>query len=230
MTATEREDRYYGAVPTEVVIDGEVFWVNVHLAQVDGRYVCVGLDLRSFYEQTPGASELIGRPLDEQRAEAVIRNLKAQRSGGEAKAVMVPTNETFVEITSPIVRALRTSEVIETAQAPIRDLLRRVAEGFAQDPSLRPAADIIMRPWQQEPPKRGPRPLLDDQALRHVVAATYRVTPKRPVQAVRQALEASGLLGQRVTIDQARKAVAAARARGFIPPAKTGRQRQEEHS
>lgn len=65
---------------------------------------------------------------------------------------------------------------------------------------------------------------IGQDALQRVVAATYRTTPKRPVQAVRAALEESGLLGARVTIDPARKAVAAARARGFIPPAKQGRQ------
>lgn len=220
MTSEQQQDRYYGAVPTEVVIEGKVFWVNVHLAQVDGRFVCVGLDLRSFYEPTPGVAEIAGEAPSAQRTQAVIRHLRAQRSDGEAPTVVVPTNDTFVEITSPIVRALRTSEVIETAQAPIRELLRQVADTFVREMGLQGAADVILGPWQREVPKRGPRPLLDEQALRDVVAATYRVSPKRPVQAVREALESSGLLGSRVTIDQARKAVMAARARGFIPPAK----------
>jgi hypothetical protein len=71
--------------------------------------------------------------------------------------------------------------------------------------------------------RRGPKRLLTEDVLRTVVAPAYITGGRRPVMAVRKALEAarfggSGPKGE-VTIDQARKAVVQARAAGVIPAA-----------
>lgn len=198
MTA-EYDDRYLGARPTEVEISGRNFAVNVHLAWLKGRLTCVGLDVRSFREDISG---------DETRME--------------------PTNDTWVEVNSPVMRALRTSEVIDAAQEPFRELVTRFTATFGPPTEGTSLANFAESLSPAPRAKRGPRPQLDDEALRDVVAATYRVSVRRPVQAVREALETSGLLRPPVTIDQARKAVAAARARGFIPPAERGSKRQED--
>jgi hypothetical protein len=233
-------DSYFGQVPTEVEIDGKVFWVNVHLAEVDGRFICVGLDLRSFYEQDLSTLGRASQPSEtgDRLIDATIRALEAPPTPDKPKPVMVPTNDRFVEVTSPIVRGLRTSEVIEAAQAPIRDLLLRVTRRMATAPELAlspeqadKTREVTEQFWAApERPRRGPRPQLDDAVLQDVVAATYRVTAKRPVQAVRVALEESRALRPPVTIDQARKAVAAARARGFLPPAKRSTGQHEDRS
>ena len=218
--------RYLGPAATEVEIDGKVFWVHVHLADVDGRLVCVGIDLRSFYEVDPELSarvDALHNPTGDRFTDSLITQLESSPETRPAKPLVRPTNDTFVEITSPIVRGLRTSEVIETAVAPMRDLLRRLAKSLQSEPGFEAVGSIVESRLEDGPPpgkRRGPQPLLDDAALRDVVAAAYRVATKRPVQAVRQALEESNALRPPVTIDQARKAVAAARARGFIPPAK----------
>jgi hypothetical protein len=236
-------DKYLGPVPTVVELNGSEFWVNVHLAEVDGRYICVGIDLRSFEEielddlARIGASSTTSFTTSGERLiHAAIRRFEAPPAPGKNKPVVIPMNDRFVEVTSPVVRALRTSEVIETAQAPIRDLLLKLADSLQTTPASglgegvpQLLSESLEEPWKpMEQKKRGPRPLLDDTALRDIVAVTYRVTAKRPVQAVRVALEESGVLGSRVTIDQARKAVAAARAKSFIPPATRVRKQQEE--
>lgn len=234
MTASQ-QDRYIAPVPTRVEIDGQLFSVHVHLAVLRGRIACVGIDLHSFFEFDPELHDKVAKLEDPTGDPAVDAALTAVAgwdtpSTAKAETVMLPTNETFVEITSPIVRSLRTSEVIESAVAPMRDLLRKIADDLARlDPRVEPIVNVVEEQWGEGSPpgkRRGPRPQLDDTVLREVVAATYRVAGKRPVQAVRKALEESGALRPPVTIDQARKAVAAARARGFIPPAKrtTGQQ------
>jgi hypothetical protein len=218
------EQSYFGALPTTVEINGQEFWVNVHLAEVDGRFVCVGIDLRSFWEADPEQLAKTGQPsapTGNVMIDTAIRGLQTPPEAREPKRVVLPMNDQFVEITSPVVRGLRTSEVIEAAQAPLRDVLGRLAEGLASRPDFEAMPAHVGRLFGPPPAaRRGPRPQLDDATLRDVVAGTYHLTAKRPVQAVRAALEESGALRPPVTIDQARKAVATARARGFIAPAK----------
>lgn len=178
---------------------GQPVDVGVHLAAIAGRVQCVGLDLRTAN----------GKP-----------------------------------ITTMTVRRLRTAAVIEEAGAQVRDLMKVVLEGvpegtasdtnllmqaaamssvfdYVGEPAPAPKVDQMFEPAPAKR-RRGPRPLLDDDALRGVVAPAYATGGSRPVQAVLQALIGDGRLGGHVTIDQARKAVTSARTRGFIPPA-TGR-------
>lgn len=74
-----------------------------------------------------------------------------------------------------------------------------------------------------EPPrsKPGPKPSLTTEILAGVVAPAYKAGGRKPVEAVRLALDSSGYppAGEAVTIDQARKAVRKARALGLIPGA-----------
>lgn len=197
--------------PTTVEIGGSKFWVGVHMAHIQGRFCCVGLDVRSFREE---------------------RQAGEQTDGGGQSPRQVLMNDDWAEITSPVMRALRTSEVIEAAQEPLRQAVLKISESFVRkwgpSPSGRTPEEVASGRYDPQPVRRrGPRPLLSDQVLREVVAPTYLLSAHKPVQAVRVALEESEVLGSRVTIDQARKAVAAARARGFIPPARrTARQQR----
>jgi hypothetical protein len=197
---------YCGSADTTVVINGSTFWVGVHMALVDGRFRCVGIDVRSFVEDL-GDSPRRG-----------VKRL---------------TNDGWVAITSPVIRSLRVAEVIERAQRPMRDLLLETVDALTEAhgrPADEPPGQLVDHVLGRDKPRRGPRPQLDDEALRDVVAAAYRLALNRPVQAVRLALEESGALRRPVTIDQARKAVATARAKGFIPPATPPRSRQEDQS
>src|SRR3954451_18809173 len=92
MPDTDRVDpstQYLMAVPTQVSIGGHKFAVEVHFAFVRGRFTCVGIDLRSFFILDEGSE-------------------KAQR-----KSQTLLTNEDWVEITSPVVRGLQISAVIQ---------------------------------------------------------------------------------------------------------------------
>src|SRR5947199_9858353 len=81
--------QYLMAVPTQVSIGGHDFTVEVHFAFVRGRLACVGIDLRSFFIE---GSEQVQR-----------------------KPQVLLMNEDWVEITSPVVRGLQTSAVIQKA-------------------------------------------------------------------------------------------------------------------
>jgi len=121
-----------------------------------------------------------------------------------------PITGGWTEITSPVVRGFRTAEIIEFARVATRDLAAWAA----------PDRPEIARSYAAEARnRRGPTPQLDDDAIERIVAPAYRGGGRKPVQAVRQALEASGLLRSPVTIDQARKAVMRARKQGALPPA-----------
>src|SRR3954452_21120582 len=93
MPGVDRVDpsaQYLMAVPTLVSIGGHDFAVEVHFAFVRGRFACVGLDLRSFFIEE-GSEE-------------------AQR-----RSQILLTNEDWVGITSPVVRGLQPSAVIQKA-------------------------------------------------------------------------------------------------------------------
>jgi len=198
--------QYLMAVPTQVSIGGHDFAVEVHFAFVRGRLACVGIDLRSFFIEE-GSEE-------------------AQR-----KPQMLLMNEDWVEITSPVVRGLQTSAVIQKALREWEDeanLKLETAEGPM--PPLEWVKYTVIgsgaldRP--ENPQRRGPHPQLDDKVLASVVAPAYGIGGHAPTQAVRKALQTSGVLKPPVTIDQARKAVAAARKKGFIPPYAHGGKRR----
>jgi hypothetical protein len=191
--------QYWFPVPTQVSIGGHDFAVNVHLALVRGRLACVGIDLRSFLED-------------------------ADASEGQAQqARLILMNEDWVEITSPVVRGLKTSAVVEKALRQLQDTanVQKAIAGASMSPleQLKYAvigSGALVRP--DAPRRRGPRPQLDDEVLARVVVPAYRLGGHAPTRAAREALEASGVLKPPVTIDQARKAVAAARKKGLIPP------------
>jgi hypothetical protein len=180
---------YRGFVPLPIEISDRRFYVGVHLALVDERLICVGVDLR------------------------------AVNFGGLAGQAMDLGNGDWAEITTSILRGLPLGEVVERALAEHRLVIEgtpestqapRVTAAGSSAPAARPAA-------------RGPRPLLDDVALSDIVGRAYRLGGRRPVQAVQEALERADVLPGPVTIDQARRAVVRARARGFLQPAKASR-------
>lgn len=196
--------RYLGGWPMIVEVGGRSLSVTVHLAVVRGRMTCVGIDVRSF-------SPKIGV-----RAPSELVDVE-------------PMDGDWVEITSPLFRSVRTAEVIEAAvkqwQSGIGEFVERAAVSALAigHPELaEKLMDGIGRLVGEEPPvppRRGPKPLLDETILRDVVAPTYLMAAKKPVQAVRLALaEAVPAYKGNVSPDVARKAVATARARGFIPP------------
>lgn len=209
--------RYLGRFPTTVEVNGRKLEVTAHFAAVGGRMTCVGLDVRSFW--APVGFE----PPDD-------------------KESILPVGEEWVEITSPLVRGVKTAEVIDTAfkqgVAATAVALDRIADSLdeagasstASPEELERVRTQVERLLSKEAPRRrGPKPLLGDDVLRDVVAKTYMGAPRKPVQAVREALAAAvpAYKGE-VSPDVARKAVATARARGFIPPASSGSRRQKE--
>lgn len=128
-----------------------------------------------------------------------------------------PLGDEWRPITSPVMRALPTATVIEQALSQVRDEFGFVFGHLDRDkyPELFSQVDGYFTPPAG---RRGPKPAINDETLHDVVAPAYRMGGRRPVQAVKEALEAAGVHKGRVSIDQARKAVAAARAKGFIPP------------
>lgn len=192
----ETSDFYVGPVQVRTQAGGQPLSVDVHLAQVRGRMVCVGLDVRSFEAGEEGST---GQPLD-----------------GDWRP-----------ITSPVMRALPTATVIEQALGQVRDEFGFVFGHLDRDkyPELLAQVEGYFTPPAR---RRGPKPVIDDELLRDVVAPAYRMGGRRPVQAVKTALEAAGVHKGRVSIDQARKAVVAARSRGFIPPYDRGKQGNAE--
>jgi len=192
---TDPPAQYWFPVPLQVSIGGRDFAADVHLALLQGRLACVGIDLRSFLEVTD--------------------------ANGQVDRILM--NDDWVEITSPVVRGLKTSAVVDQALRRLKDTAN-VLKAIAGD-SLSPLEQLkytvvgsgaLVRP--DTPRRRGPRPQLDDDVLASVVVPAYRVGGHAPTRAVREALESSGVLKAPVTIDQARKAVAAARKKGLIPP------------
>ncbi|SDY49604.1 hypothetical protein SAMN05660209_03020 [Geodermatophilus africanus] len=134
-------------------------------------------------------------------------------------------NGDWLEITSPVLRGLPLSETIDQALAGYRAVVEQLNASTEEAVTTHGEAAAVVT---TEPKGRGPRPQLDDETLQRVVAAAYRVGGRRPVQAVKAALEATGALPGPVTIDQARRAVVRARARGFIPPVKASGTEDEE--
>lgn len=201
--ATEYWTGYLGgpgmAVDVDVEVNGHQLKATVHFALVEARLTCVGFDVRSF---TRGPEGVIG-----------------------------PVGGAWTEITSPLLRGIRSAAVIAEAAVSERGRIHELYEQLQREyPDLlapefvREGIEPVIY-GEDEKPRRGPKPLLDDAALRDVVAPAYLMAARKPVQAVREALAAAipAYKGE-VSSDIGRKAVSAARARGFIPPAKRSQQ------
>jgi hypothetical protein len=188
---------YRGVFPVVRQIRGTRFYVGVHLAQVNDRLTCVGLDVRALNL----GDSMLTLPFD-------------------------LGNSTWEEVSTPVLRGLPLRDVLDDALEQYRELVEgansRAHELFGER-DVSPQSSGGSR-------RRGRPPQLSDEALERVVAAAYRMGGHRPVQAVQEALEGTGALPSPVTIDQARKAVLRARARGFIPPARTSDTQPDEQS
>lgn len=207
------EGRYIGSCPAEIEILGSRFFVDVHFARVGDRFLCVGLDVRSFYDAN-------NHPLDDDKYHPFRDRVRSTGSSLDIR----PINEDWVEVTSPVIRGLRPGEIIEAVQAAMRDLLREMLIKRDLDPD-----EVVGEALpSKSPAQRGRRRVLSDVTLRDVVAPAYLTGGRKPVLAVRQALADAGEYGGLVTIDNARKAVSAARRFGYIPPAAQGRRDQED--
>lgn len=208
---------YIGGYPTTIEANGQPLDVTVHFARVGGRMTCVGLDIRSFRSFGSNPPEGMSR--------------------------LLPVRMNLTEITSPLLRAVPTATVIEKASADFRSgilgaLDRQVGDlnGMGVLGALagagRPQVNAILDGPSAR--RRGPKPQLDDTALRDVVARAYLDAPSKRVQAVQEALRTSeltkGIFMGHESREQASKAVVAARCRHFIPPAKRGGKQGEEQS
>lgn len=129
------------------------------------------------------------------------------------------TDETgaWLPVTTAMLRAVPLTKLIDQAA----DVYRAASPGQPADSADRPVPAPLR-------PRRGPRPALTDEQLERVVAPAYRLSARRPVQAVHQALRDSGLLPD-VTLDQTRRIVQRARALGFIPPVNRAGTNPEEN-
>lgn len=183
------EDRVLGAYAHDTEIDGRPFVVFVHWARVDGKAVPVGLDLRCYIDYDPG----------------------------DGKRHVGPIHGQWTEITSPLIRKVRVAEEIEKSRQLAPEKLTKWNDDAVTAAQRKALADTAEAFAQPKRPKRGPAPLWTDEVITSVVAPTYLNAGPRPVDAVRRALEEHA--GQRVTKEQARKAVARARARGVLPAA-----------
>ncbi|WP_448617246.1 hypothetical protein [Geodermatophilus sp. URMC 65] len=178
-------------------VRGAHLYIGVHLAHVNDKLTCVGLDIRSLNL----GDSMLAIPFD-------------------------LGNSTWEEVSTPILRGLHLRDVLDDALEQYRELVEGAnsrARELIGEPDDAP-------PTSASPGRRGRPPQLSDEALERVVAAAYRMGGRRPVQAVQEALEGNGALPSPVTIDQARKAVLRARARGFIPPARTSDPQPDEQS
>lgn len=209
---------YLGGYVTTAQVDGQPLEVTVHFARVRGGVACVGLDVRSFT-----AAATVGPP--------------------EPMSTVLPVGVNLTKITSSVIRGVQTAQVIDAAAAGLRAGILDAVEGRMEDRAQTdatagvPADDVrprVEKFLDQPVRRRGPDRQLSDTVLRDVVARAYLDAARKPAQAVRDALKASELTRHifkgRVSDDQARKAVGAARRRGFIPPATLPRQHREEEA
>jgi len=165
--------------------------VTAHWAAVDGRAVCVGLDLRSFtLKADPAPEHLVAKPVN--------------------------AREGWQEVTTPAVRAVPIARMVELARQQA-EVMRAdapallAALGLSPDgPALQVAEDQVDA-FAPPQPRRGPPRMLTDDQLRTIVAPAYRRGGRKPIPEVQKALLQSGALRPPVTHEQARKAVARAR-------------------
>jgi hypothetical protein len=175
-------DRYQVFSEDLVDIRGDAFKVRVHWAERDGRMVVVGLDLRAFHSDV--------------EAPAVRAILQGDQnlwfSGGE--------------VSVKVLRSLKFAEALDQSRGTLLEHLERAPAPAPEDASARAAIRDAVEDTKRRP---GPKPVVSDDLLAQVVAPAYRAAPRKPVEAVREALEAA--LGEPVTRPQASKAVQRAR-------------------
>lgn len=212
------DDRYIGSWPVQAEILGTHLWIHVHLARVRHRFVCVGLDVRTFYDDNNRPFYDDAHPRQDRRREP------------RPPENMTPIDGKWVEVSSGLIRALRTSEVIGSVQDLQRMLLRQMLADAVEAGHVDPGAVTEEEFVPEASNRRGRKRVLSDETLREVVAPAYLTGGRKPVVAVQEALVGAGEYGGIVTIDHARKAVSAARRRGFIPPAQQGGKSQERRS
>lgn len=147
------------------------------------------------------------------RARCVGLDLRSFRSKNDARSDLSDARSAngWAEITSPVVRGVRVAEVVEESRQDVKLLRQMVA---ALPPARRQALGGPAGAGQSKP---GPRSRWTDELLRDVVAPAYRVGGSQPAKRVQEALEAH--LDEPISRDMARKAVARARDRGFLPAA-----------
>ncbi len=132
------------------------------------------------------------------------------------------------ELNSPRLRALAIATLVEDMRKLFLDMSQAAQDRpdlwGLKDESSRSAFKRASKALKAGSPVRSGRPpMLSDDELRDVVAPAYREGGRKPVQAVREALERHQMPGAgrqgEVTIDQASKNVQRARQLGFIPKA-----------
>lgn len=177
----------------EAVERGEYFGdveLTLDIYRADGRLFCGGASLRTV-AAAPERTD-IARQLSE--SNTLGPNVSA-------------------EVTARLWRRIPLGAVIDHALESIRTAPERYPQ----------ASPDVLALWRENAdseaarPKPGPRTALTDELLATVVAPAYLAGGSKPVQAVREALEAAGYSKGFVTIDQARKAVQRARKQGFLP-------------
>jgi hypothetical protein len=190
---TEARDHYLGRIGETYLLADRPFSVTTHWASVNGKAVCVGIDVRSFTSK--------------------------RGDGSDAK----PVDGTWSEVTSPVVRALPVATAVEQGRRDMLGLSWYLEWSEDITAAQRQAAEAVTAAAAAKPQrgKPGPKPRVTDDILREVVAPAYRGGGRRAAQRVREALEQHR--GELVTIDQASKAVAKARRRGFLPAYERGR-------
>jgi hypothetical protein len=179
-----------------VLLLGAPYRVQVHFGKVRGRLACVGLDIRGF---TSDDTTRNIRPLDG-----------------------------WDELNSPRLRALAIATFVEETRMLFLDQSQAIQDQpdlwGLKDKSSQAAFKRASKALKASAPVRSGRPpMLTNEELRDLVAPAYLEGGRKPVQAVREALEHHGMPGAghqgEVTIDQARKNVQRARQLGFIPKA-----------
>lgn len=145
------------------------------------------------------------------------------KAGRDPENLVAAERDEYDHIDSALWRSIPIGFLIEETTQRIQGQVEQLARDIGGE-HLENAAAAKMPATT-----RGRRSPLTDELLTEV-AVTYRSAGRRPVVAVRALLDAredfegSGPAGE-VTIDQARKAVARARALGVLPATKTKRAR-----
>jgi hypothetical protein len=193
MSEPTSQDQYLAFTTQPVTIGGETFYARVHWARVGGQVQVVGMDLRTFFSEAENTA------------------------AAEALEGDVRHDDPWPRLTTTVLRGLRFAEVAEESrQTLLRSLNAAPAPPEAERASRGRTRKAVERPANES--RRGPAPLLTTDDLRLVVAPAYLNGGIRPVEDVQQALKGVRSMGRHVTKEQARKAVAKARALGFIPP------------
>jgi len=188
---------YLGFTTQPADVADTTLYLRVHWANRDGRAVVVGLDLRTFWSSTENGA-----------TQAILRaGLDVQPMG---------------EVNTAVLRGLRFADVVEEGSRKVLEE-SLIEAPPPEDDDARAQRAALARAVAAGKRRRGPRPAASDEDLERFVAAPYRAHltagGRKPVQAAREAMQASGRFGAAVTSGMASKAVERARRLGMIPPA-----------